>query len=305
MSVHAEATYAGVVKGLAILLEKHHQRPSGGYEGSELAKRTAEALFEFSNYGMCGCGMCHTCWNQLTRAYWCSNCGKRRRYACHGYVGDDRDRTKCNQKVTQKTKMGALIRIGKRIYSAACGGDLRAAADLRAVVERMKKIKSNHKTKAQETTMKKLTTSLAALALALITVGCKNTSPAVYSLGTATIVSYGLRNSPQTAGYLRAVQPVACSLATGTNLNPAQVVHAIETSGIANSAEGRLIVNGVLLLYITAYDGLGSSTNAAAVRPYAQAVFCDGFALGLADAPTSEGGRKAKPLPTKWPLLKP
>ena len=152
--------------------------------------------------------------------------------------------------------------------------------------------------------MKKLLAPLIAVAIALASVGCKNTSPAFYSLATATAVSYGLRNSPQTANYLRAVQPVACAVASGTNLTPADVVKAIDASGIAgNSDEARAIVVAAELLYITAYDALGSRTNAAAVRPYTTAVFCDGFAAGLAGAP-SVRSRNAPAVRVWWPLTK-
>lgn len=152
--------------------------------------------------------------------------------------------------------------------------------------------------------MKKLTISIAALLLAFVLVGCKNSSPLTYSLATSTLVSYGLRNSPETAGYLRDVQPVVCSVANGTNLTPAQVVAAIESSGIDDSAEGRLVVNGILLLYISAFDSLGTGTNNTAnVSPYAQAIFCDGFAWGLAASPSEMRSRNAPPKKV-WPLLK-
>lgn len=151
--------------------------------------------------------------------------------------------------------------------------------------------------------MKKLIAPIAAIAL-ILTAGCKNTSPAVYSLATATAVSYGLRNSPSTANYLRAVQPVACAVTAGDNLTPADIVAAIEKSGIAgNSPESAAIVNGITLLYIAAYDGLGSGANAATARPYAEAVFCTGFEAGLAGAP-SVRSRNTPPSRTWWPLLK-
>lgn len=150
--------------------------------------------------------------------------------------------------------------------------------------------------------MKKLLTSIALTAL-LSTVGCKNASPLSLSLATSTIVSYGLRNSPNTANYLRSVQPIACAVATDTDtLNPAQILAAIDADALGSSPEGRAILTGVLLLYISAYDSQESNTNAAAVRPYAKAVFCDGLALGLAGAPMT----KSRNAPPKviWPMPK-
>lgn len=164
--------------------------------------------------------------------------------------------------------------------------------------------------------MKKLFVSTIGLAL-LLTAGCKNTSPAVYSIATATAVSYGLRNSPETANRLREIQPLTCAMASGTNLTPAEIVSAIEASGIAGgSPESQLIINGVMVLYIAAYDSLGSATNASSVSPYARAVFCEGFQMGLAGAPVERDGplaedgtpvvrsRNAPPARTWWPLLK-
>lgn len=185
----------------------------------------------------------------------------------------------------------------------ANAGDETALSDIRAYIAARKKTKSRNKWKRKIRTMKRLLTSVAAIVLAVTLVGCKNSSPLVYSLTTQNIVSYGLRNSPNTAGYLRDVQPVVCAAANGTNLTPAQIVTAIQSSGIDDSAEGKLIMNSVLIVFISAYDGLGANTNASAVQPYAQAIFCDGFEWGLAGAPSSKA-RNAPPAKTVWPLLK-
>lgn len=149
-------------------------------------------------------------------------------------------------------------------------------------------------------------TALVLVGLLLTGSGCKNTSPEFYSIATATAVSYGLRNSPNTATFLRGVQPVACALSVGTNLNPAEITSAIESYNfLGDSPEGRAIINGVLLLYISAYDNLGSNTNATAVRPYTTSVFCDGFKAGLDGAPTKSRARSKQLAPPNWPLLRP
>lgn len=152
--------------------------------------------------------------------------------------------------------------------------------------------------------------SIAILAATWFGGGCANTgghgnalSPAFYQLGTAEAVSIGLRNSPQTANWLRVVQPVVCKTVTGTALTPTDisaVVEKINAGGASNDAKA--IVNGVLLLYIAAWNEIGAPTNSAVSRPYAQAIFCDGFAQGLALSPGT-ALKAGKPNP-QWPLLR-
>lgn len=215
----------------------------------------------------------------------------------------------------KKKKWGTLKVLAMNSQVLAAAGDEIALSDTRAFIKSLhkKKIRDRWKERQKmlQMTMKTKTNSgiqngfrrLAIIGLGLMLVGCKNSSPLTYSLATSTIVSYGLRNSPQTAGYLRDVQPVVCAAANGTNLSPAQIVTAIKESGIDDSAEGRLIVDGVLLIYISAFDSLGSKTNVAAVAPYSHAIFCEGFEWGLAGAPTAIKARNVPPARAVWPLL--
>lgn len=148
------------------------------------------------------------------------------------------------------------------------------------------------------------------LALMIGVSGCSSTRPlppSFYALGTSTAISLAVRNSPQTTAYLRAVQPVVCSLATGVEITPAQIALAVEQFAPAGSAEATAVANSVMMLYIVAYNAVG--TNALMARPYAQAIFCDGFAAGLGmSTPMS----KTKGLPAVpayhpvpgWPLLR-
>ena len=141
--------------------------------------------------------------------------------------------------------------------------------------------------------------------LAALLCGCATTGtraplpPEFYEVGTATALSYGLRNSPQTANYLRAVQPVACALATGNHLTPAEVEAAL-TPVAGHTPEGLLLVRSVELLYIAAFNSVGGQTNAAAAKPYADAVFCLGFQEGLNGAPSLARARRTSKW--KWPV---
>ena len=156
--------------------------------------------------------------------------------------------------------------------------------------------------------MKKALLSVITLALCAGCATNKKLPPSFYALGTSTAVSLALHNSPQTAGYLRAVQPVVCSLATGRELTPEQIRQAVADLGVADAPEATAIVNSVLMLYIVAFNAQG--TNAAAARPYAQAIFCDGLAAGLGMSPTAARLRAMpllpiQPLPSDpWPLLR-
>lgn len=152
--------------------------------------------------------------------------------------------------------------------------------------------------------MKNLLTSAAALVVALTLAGCKTTAPLSLTLGTATIVKYGLRNSPKTAGYLRDVQPTICAFANGEALTPNDLADLIDAIDTDDSKEGAEIVLGISLLYIAAYDSLGSNTNNTAVRPYAKAI-CDGTTIGLGSEPAmASRSRNAPPVVAKWRLLK-
>jgi len=149
------------------------------------------------------------------------------------------------------------------------------------------------------------------IAAAVLFSGCAGTkplNPAFYALGTSTVVAYGIRNSPQTAEYLRAFQPVACSLASGAPLTPGQITQALDAASLAGTPEAKAVANSIVLLYIVAYNSLG--TNAYAAQPYAQAIFCDGLANGLGLSPTAARIRAMPALyaspkaEAAWPLLK-
>ena len=154
--------------------------------------------------------------------------------------------------------------------------------------------------------LSKIATLGLGLVLALGLTGCagmKPLPPAFYALGTSTAVSLAVRNSPQTTAYLRAVQPVVCSLAAGRPVTPGEITLAVEQFAPPGTPEAVAIANSVLMLYIVAFNEAG--TNSIVAQPYAQAIFCDGFAAGLGMVK----GLRLPPLPSnkpnpQWPLLR-
>ena len=151
------------------------------------------------------------------------------------------------------------------------------------------------------------------LAATLALSGCASTKPlppSFYALGTSTAISLAVRNSPQTTAYLRAVQPVVCSLATGRPVTPGEITLAVEQFAPPGTPEAVAIANSVLMLYIVAYNSLG--TNSIIAQDYARAVFCDGFAAGLGMGVQAAKVRAKPVLPpvpryvpdTGWPLLR-
>lgn len=148
-----------------------------------------------------------------------------------------------------------------------------------------------------------LLSAVALLALAGCAGGKVNISPAIVQQGVATSVAYSVTKYPQALPYLRAAAPVICSAANSTNLSPAQVIAALESSNAAllKTPEAALIMNTALLLYIGVYESYGDNAlnNYPALRPYLQAT-CDGMNDGVS-------GKKIQPAtPTvsdTWPQI--
>ena len=138
--------------------------------------------------------------------------------------------------------------------------------------------------------------------------GCKTTptagrigiSPIVTEVAVSTLVSYGLRNSPKTAGYVSAVAPIFCSLAECEPMQPIEVVSTIKTSKIEvlKTPEGVLLVNGILILYTVAWDSMGTNHTTAPLHLKAA---CQGIDLGLTILP--QIGVRARSGPANEKLL--
>lgn len=140
--------------------------------------------------------------------------------------------------------------------------------------------------------MKKLTVLGLALALAGLITGCGTTgkalSPALVRIAVQTGATYGILKDTNTIPYLKAATPVICSAAGTTNLNPDQVIAALESSSAAQlkTPEAVIIMNGALAIYETVYDAYGTNVQASVAQPYLKAV-CDGLtgAVGSRNAP--------------------
>lgn len=132
--------------------------------------------------------------------------------------------------------------------------------------------------------MKKL---LLLIPLCLSLVGCAGNKPmtkAVYTLAVSTGVSVGAQRYPTAVPYARIANTIICASATGTNVSPAEILTAIQTSPIAEAAatpEGKLVVNGVLVLYSALFEGGGVTDEEA--KEWLQWT-CDAVTLGLPPA---------------------
>ena len=149
----------------------------------------------------------------------------------------------------------------------------------------------------------KLTLKLCA-ALGLISlVGCAHFTPGMATATTATIVSIGLINSPNTATNLAAAQPFLCDLVTSKNPSPDDVAGAVRgLESIVGNRWALAIVNSVGL-YAAATDAQqGGNTNATVRAEYAKAIWCDGLAMGLAMVPQRTAMRNA-PM-AGWPIIR-
>lgn len=137
--------------------------------------------------------------------------------------------------------------------------------------------------------MKTIASVLLGLAL-LFTVGCKSPALTKGFVRTSVATGVGLQvlHEPKAIPYLRAAAPVVCSAAHGTNISPAEVVAALEASDASKleTPEARLIINGALSLYMTAFEEYGDDLQS---RPLIVAILegtCEGILLGL-PPPTS------------------
>lgn len=155
--------------------------------------------------------------------------------------------------------------------------------------------------------MKVLKSLFPVLIVAVLIVGCtgpRAISPAIVQQGVAMSVGYSALKYPTAVPYLRAATPVICSAANSSNLAPAQVIAAVESSGASSvkTPEGVLILNTALLLYIGVWQSYGEDAlnNSPQLRLYLQAT-CDGMTAGL---PQPAGAAKALQAPAKsWPLV--
>lgn len=127
--------------------------------------------------------------------------------------------------------------------------------------------------------------TLIPLLLLALTVGCKSPglTKTMVQTAVATGVTFGVMKEPRAIPYLRASVPVICSAAHGTNLNPAEIVAALENSpaGGLKTPQSILIMNGIIGIYTGVYEAYGQDIDD---RPFLQAALdgtCEGLKQGL------------------------
>lgn len=138
--------------------------------------------------------------------------------------------------------------------------------------------------------------------VALIAVGCSNTSPkmtkGLYVATVSSGVAIGVDRYPKAVPYLRVAEPIICAAGNGTNVTPAEIVAALQNSPAANAVatpEGKLILNGALILYISLFDSYGTDwVNEQEQLKLYLGYTCEALALGL--PPTNQNAHVASVL---------
>jgi hypothetical protein len=109
---------------------------------------------------------------------------------------------------------------------------------------------------------------------------CKTPSPISHALFQQSVTlaeQYALIQHPEVTPDIRAASEVVCSVAHGTNANPAAIVAALSAAHLTNQ-NTILIVNGGLALLNTVVAAIGPKTNEIAL--YSQDL-CLGMVNGL------------------------
>lgn len=149
--------------------------------------------------------------------------------------------------------------------------------------------------------------SFAVVCVSLLLEGCATTNtgnpmpPAFYALGASAATKAGLSGAkPETIAKVAASQAVVCDLVRSNVVKPEDISRAIAVSGVKDDVIASAAADLVLMAYIGVFH---SQTNEVAARPYATAIFCDGWAAGLAVV----SGPKSRAMPSRsdqmWPLL--
>lgn len=134
-------------------------------------------------------------------------------------------------------------------------------------------------------------------------------SPALVQQGVATGVAYSAEKYTNSIQYLRIADSVICSMASSTNIAPAEVIAAIERSpsaAVTKTPEGVLILNSALTLYTGIWNSYGSNAvaNAVEIQPYLKAT-CDGINQGLPIDSGKMGVRRPSFVESdSWPVVK-
>jgi hypothetical protein len=137
--------------------------------------------------------------------------------------------------------------------------------------------------------------------VSLLFAGCKTAptfGPAIAQEAVTIGVQVGLVKYPEAAPILRAAAPVVCAVASGTNIQPAQVISVLQGSGVINATnvQAVLILNSAIGIYTAVFDSFGANwtANQPVLQSYLKAV-CDGINAALPPASPTARSRKVPP----------
>lgn len=137
--------------------------------------------------------------------------------------------------------------------------------------------------------------ALAALASVSLLTGCQTsgglnppTTVAIVRASVSTGALFGMEKDPTIVPYLQAATPIICNAAGQGEVDPAQVVQALQSIDPSlKNATGVAVINGGLAIYEAVYSYYGTNVQASVVQPY-----LEGVCLGLRDAVPTPGNLK-------------
>jgi len=139
--------------------------------------------------------------------------------------------------------------------------------------------------------MKNQIKSLFCLIPLLALCACKTQSPMSHVLFQQSVTlaeQYALYTHPDAIPEVRSAAGVVCSVANGTNANPAAIVAALSAAHITN-ANTILIVNGGLAILNTVVAAVGPNTNEIAL-------YSKDLCIGMQNGLPANGGRERRAL---------
>lgn len=120
---------------------------------------------------------------------------------------------------------------------------------------------------------------------------------AIVQATVSTGAAFGIEQDPTIVPYLRAATPVICNAAGQGQLDPSQVVQALQAADVAalKTPLGVSVINSALAIYEAVYSYYGTNVQSSVIQPYLQ-----GVCLGLESALPPAGlmmKAAGKPLP--------
>lgn len=135
--------------------------------------------------------------------------------------------------------------------------------------------------------------------------GCSTTPQPMTRAAVTGAVSLGVQigteRYPESVPYIRAATPVVCSAADGTNIQPAEIVAALQP--VVTNDHAKMIINGAVVIYDVIFESYG--TNWIEHQAYLKDILggvCDGLTQGL---PTPQMAAKAHLQPGRTAIKSP